>query len=492
MSDVTGSGRRLSIAETVQTTDTFLRHAGREFLVVLYATLRSLKLYPIENAQVQKSLDDLAASARHLLDVERELEIRLQGEFIFVNSTRLRLDLDNYASFSHILSVFRQCGVGAVRIAEGVDRRQLAVFVSLLLSFAATEATPGKIHDLGQKMIEGGVTLIVIEPPVETEENLEESERLKEAAKRTYTQGVAVTREVVNSIRMGRTANVKRVKRAVQAIVDQVLNNESSLIGLTTIRDYDEYTFTHSVNVCIFSIALGRKLGLTKLQLYDLGMAALFHDVGKSRVPLEVLNKEGGLTEEEWRIMQAHPWLGVLTLFGLRGYGEIPYRGMIAAYEHHMKCDLTGYPKSVRSRELSIFSKIIAVADGFDAATTRRSYQTVPIQPDLVLKEMWGNPRRGLDPVIVKAFINLTGIYPVGTCVILDTYEIGLVAQASADVTQLHRPHVRIVLGADGTPLATPVLADLGQRDANGNYPRTIVKVTDPKKYGINVGDHFV
>jgi HD-GYP domain-containing protein (c-di-GMP phosphodiesterase class II) len=190
--------------------------------------------------------------------------------------------------------------------------------------------------------------------------------------------------------------------------------------------------------------------------------------------------------------MQAHPWLGVLTLFGLRGYGEIPYRGMIAAYEHHMKCDLTGYPKSVRPRELSIFSKIIAVADGFDAATTRRAYQTVPIQPDLVLKEMWGNPRRGLDPVIVKAFINLTGIYPVGTCVILDTYEIGLVAQAAADVTLLHRPLVRIVLGADGTPLATPVLADLGQRDANGNYPRTIVKVTDPKKYGINVGDHFV
>src|SRR2546426_1939670 len=100
---------------------------------------------------------------------------------------------------------------------------------------------------------------------------------------------------------------------------------------------------------------------LTKLQLYDLGMAALFHDVGKSRVPLEVLNKQGGLSDEEWRIMQAHPWLGVLTLFGLRGYGEIPYRGMIVAYEHHMKTDLTGYPKSVRSRELSIYSKIVAV-----------------------------------------------------------------------------------------------------------------------------------
>src|SRR5256885_16224246 len=107
--------------------------------------------------------------------------------------------------------------------------------------------------------------------------------------------------EVNNSIIKGRTANVKKVKRAVQAIVDQVLNNEASLMGLTTLRDYDEYTFTHSVNVCIFSVALGRKLGLTKLQLYDRGMAALFHDVGKSPLPLEVLTKQGALSDEEWR-----------------------------------------------------------------------------------------------------------------------------------------------------------------------------------------------
>jgi hypothetical protein len=232
-----GSSRRLSIAETVQTTDTFLRHAGREFLVVLYATLRSLKLYPIENAQVQKSLDDLAAAARHLLDVERELEVRLQGEFIFVNSTRLRLDLDNYASFSHILNVFQECGIGAVRIDEGVDRRQLQIFVSLLLAYAAKETNPNKLFELSQKLTDGGVTFITVEPPLEAEEDVEEEERQKEAAKRTYARSVAVTKEVINSIRMGRTANVKKVKRAVQAIVDQVLNNESSLVGLTTLRD---------------------------------------------------------------------------------------------------------------------------------------------------------------------------------------------------------------------------------------------------------------
>ncbi len=489
---MTGGAGRPSIAETVQITDGFLRHAGRDFLIVFYTALRSLKLYPIENDQVQKALDDLAASTKHLLEVEKELEVRLQSEFIFVNSTRLRLDLDNYASFSHILSVFRQCGVGAVRIDEGVDRRQLQIFASLLLSYAAKETSPSVTLELGQKLVDAGVSFINIEPPLETEEDMEEEERQKEAAKRTYARSVAVTKEVINSIRMGRTANVKKVKRAVQAIVDQVLNNEASLVGLTTLRDYDEYTFTHSVNVCIFSVALGRKLGLTKLQLYDLGMAALFHDVGKSRVPLEVLNKQGGLTDEEWRIMQAHPWLGVLTLFGLRGYGEIPYRGMIVAYEHHMKTDLTGYPKSLRPRDLSIYSKIVAVADGFDAATSRRVYQTVPIQPDQVLKEMWENPRRGYDPIVVKAFINLIGIYPVGTCVILDTYEVAIVHSANPDVTHVHRPVVRVVASAEGAPHQPGFLADLAQRDAQGNFPRTIVKVTDPAKYGINISDHFV
>jgi len=492
MTEPTAPARRASMMETVQTTDGFLRLAGREFLVMLYTAFRSLKLYPLENAQVQKALDDLTAATTHLLEVERELEVRLQGEFLFVNSTRLRLDLDNYASFSHILGQFRQCGVGAVRIDEGVDRRQLQIFVSLLLSFAAKEASPNKVFELGQKLSDGGVTHVSVEPPLDTDEEVEDAERQKEAAKRTYARSVAVTKEVVSSIRMGRSANVKKVKRAVQAIVDQVLNNEESLMGLTTLRDYDEYTFTHSVNVCIFSVALGRKLGFSKLQLYDLGMAALFHDVGKSRVPLEVLNKEGGLTDEEWRIIQAHPWLGVLTLFGLRGYGEIPYRGMIVAYEHHMKNDLTGYPKSVRARELSIFSKIVAVADGFDAATSRRVYQTVPIQPDQVLKEMWENPRRGYDSVVVKAFINLVGIYPVGTCVILDTHEVALVHAANADVSHVHRPIVRIVAAPDGALLHPGTVVDLAQRDAGGNFPRTIVKVTDPQKYGLKISDYFV
>jgi HD-GYP domain-containing protein (c-di-GMP phosphodiesterase class II) len=487
-----GGERRRSIADTMQATEGLVRQGGRQFLLNFYAALRSLKLYPVENEQVQRGLDELHQSAMALLQVEDQLEVRISGEFIFVNATRLRLNLDNYASFSHVLSTLRAAGIGVVRVDEHVERREWQVFASLLLGAGSRDPSPSKLTELYQRMMQGGVTHITVDPPGEETEELADEQRAKEVAKRTYERSVAVTKEVIGSIRMGRSASVKKVKRAVQGIVDQVLSNEVSLVGLTTIRDYDEYTFTHSVNVCIFAVAIGKRLGLSRLQLFDLGLAALLHDVGKSRVPLEILTKHGVLTDDEWRIMQSHPWLGVLTLFGLRGYGEVPYRGMIVAHEHHMKTDLSGYPKAIRPRSLSVFAKIVAVADGFDAATTRRSYQTVPMQPDEVLREMWENPRRGLDPVLVKALINLVGIYPVGTCVILDTYEVAIVHAANSDLTHIHRPIVRLLVGPEGQRIAAPPLVNLADVGPDGNFKRSIIKVTDPARWGITPGNYFV
>ncbi len=469
-----------------------LRSGGRGLLLTLYTAMRSLKLYPVENATVQRALDDLLHSAESLLEAESEIEIRLSGDFIFVNSTRLRLELDNYASFSNILATLRAVDIGVLRVRREVTRRDWQAFLSAVIA-VADRLPADPFDELVERLDRAGVHGLDIEVAHDTAESLDELQRARELAKRTYSHGVAVAREVVTSVRMGRATSVKKVKRAVQMIVDQVLNNETSLMGLTTIRDYDEYTFQHSVNVCIFAVALGKKLGLSKLQLYDLGMAALMHDIGKARIPVDILNKTSGLDETEWRIMQAHPWFGALTLFSLRGYDEIPYRSILVAHEHHMKTDLTGYPKTIRPRELGIFSRIVAVADGFDAATTRRSYQTIPIEPDEVLREMWENPRRGYDPVLVKALINLIGIYPVGTCVILDSLEVGIVAAANPDGSQLNRPIVRIAIDSDGAAVPPPGRqVDLAEQDPAGGYRRSIVKVTNPARYGLVVGDYFV
>jgi HD-GYP domain-containing protein (c-di-GMP phosphodiesterase class II) len=470
--------------------DAYLRRAGRAFVFALYGALKSIKLYPVENAAVQRALDELAATAEELVRSQGELELRASGEFIFVNATRLRLDLDNYASFSHVLALFRASGVGVLTVRGGAGRREWLVLLSMLQ--APGQASPAdRFRLLVAKLEEAAIATFGLGEPSEAEDGADQV-AAKERAKRTYSQSVAVTRDLMTSVRMGRTPNVKKIKRVVQGIVDQILNEESSLIGLTTIRDYDEYTFTHSVNVCIFSVALGKRLGFGKVQLYDLGFAALFHDIGKSRVPAEVLNKTGSLTDDEWRLIASHPWMGVLALFSVRGQQDLPLRAMIVAHEHHMKADLTGYPRPIRPRSMSIFSRIVAVADGFDAATSRRVYQTTPLSPASVLAEMRDNPRRGMDPVIVKAFINLTGIYPVGTLVVLDTFELAIVHAVNPIPEMLSRPIVRVISDDRGNLMHPGTLVDLSESGESGTFRRTIIKTENPDRYGIRVGDYFV
>jgi HD-GYP domain-containing protein (c-di-GMP phosphodiesterase class II) len=280
------------------------------------------------------------------------------------------------------------------------------------------------------------------------------------------------------------------VKRAVQSIVDKVLHDETSMLGMTQLRDYDEYTFTHCVNVCILSVVLGQKLGLSKLQLYELGLGALFHDIGKQRIAAEIVNKPGALTDEEWREMQRHPTEGLLELFSIRGLAEVPYRAMLIAYEHHMKNDLSGYPRNRRPRTPRLFSRIVSMVDGFDAATTRRSYQHQPWPPDEVVREMRDNPNRGFDPLLVKAFTNVTGIFPVGTVAILDTYELAVVV--ARNPLALHQPYVKIISDSLGMMIAEPRTMDLAEEDpATGKARRSIIKTVKPERYGIRVSDYF-
>jgi HD-GYP domain-containing protein (c-di-GMP phosphodiesterase class II) len=471
--------------------DAYIRRSGKALILGLYAALRAVKMYPLENAAVQNAAEDLTALAKELIEREHELEMRVSGEFVFINGVRLRLDLDNYASFSHLLSVFRSFGIGLLQLRRVPSMKEWQRFLAFL-TVQSSDQPSDRYHDLLERLHAQDLGIFEIGEPAAQLPDDESQERSKELSKKTYAQSVAVTKDLMTSVRLGRSPNIKKIKRVVQGIVDQILNEETSLIGLTTIRDYDEYTFTHSVNVCIFAVALGKRLGLGKLQLYDLGMAALFHDIGKSRVPAEVLNKSGGLTEDEWRLIAAHPWLGALSLFQLRGQQELPYRAMIVALEHHMKLDLTGYPRPIRARSLSMYSKIVAVADGFDAATSRRTYQTEPMTPAQVMAEMRDNPRRGMDGVVVKAFINLTGIYPVGTLVILDTFELGIVHAANPIQEMLSRPIVRIISDEYGNLLNPGSLFDLAEQSADGVFLRTIIKTENPERYGIRVGDYFV
>ena len=481
----------LAMTGSDQSGDPLAQPTARTFVVALHGAIRAVRLYPIENSAVQKSIVELGLAAERVALADGLCRLRRIGDYLFVNETRLRLTLDNYAAVAYVLGLLREAGLGGLAVIAPTTPRAWVVLIAFLQSPPLEYPEEERLAQLSARVEQAGVTCFEFYVPVDESDQPEADLDVKERARQTYVRSLDVTREVMTSARLGRSAGLKRVKRAVQGIVDAILTDSASLIGLTTLREFDEYTFVHSVNVSILSVALGRRLGLTKLQLLDLGLAALLHDIGKSRVPLDLLNKYGVLDVDERAVLQTHTWQGVLMMFAMPTGSARPWRAMTTAYEHHMRIDLTGYPKPYRSRRLSLFSKIIAVADGFDAATTTRVYQDAPWTPADVLRGMRDNTRLGLDPVVVKAFINLTGIYPVGTLVVLDSLALAMVVAANPEPTALSRPLVRMITDALGNRVEDRHLYDLRACDASGQFQYTIIRTEDPQRYGINISDYF-
>ncbi|MDH5589959.1 MAG: HD domain-containing protein [Gemmatimonadota bacterium] len=466
-----------------------LQEEGRKVLGAFYSALNALKLYPVENATVQQALDELHSLVTRVVKAEAGAELRVVGDFFFLNETRLRLDLSNFATFGSFARALQEHGIGAVEILPGIRRDEWAPFIAMLLRKPQTE-DPFENFQIG--FDQTPVEHMELRPEKDVQEPEHDEEALT-AAKRTYAQSVKAAKDALGDVRLGKAVNVRKVKRAVQGIVDQVISNEPSIVTMTTLRDFDEYTFTHCVNVCIFSVIIGTRLGMTKQQLYELGLGALFHDIGKQRVGVEIINKTGGLTDEEWNAIKEHTTEGLLVLFKMHGFADVPYRQMLIAYEHHMKVDLTGYPPKKRDREPTLFTRIVAVADAFDAGTSVRSYQHKPWPPDSVLQEMRDNPRRGFDTLVVKALISATGVYPVGTLAILDSHELAVVSHVNPDPNLLHRPKVKVISDAMGVPLSQPITLDLSQNHPTTGQPiRSIIKTTDPQKYGIRVSDYLI
>src|SRR5690606_34641243 len=219
--------------------------------------MRALKLYPLENQTVQNSLTELEQAAGGILDQEDELLLRYVGDFCFINDLRLRVDLGSYATVGAVGRALRTHEIGHVEASNGVTRDEWIALLSLLLQDPTPEDPFGRFHE----RLERSASRIHVAPDSSQDEP-EEPTQAKDEAKQTYTQSIAVAREALLGARIGRAVSVRRVKRAVQRIVDQVLNNESAMLGMTVLREYDQYTFAHSVNVSIFSIALGKKIGL--------------------------------------------------------------------------------------------------------------------------------------------------------------------------------------------------------------------------------------
>ena len=470
---------------------------GHGLLTALLSAVRTLQLYPAGNQTTDASITELETRASETMALEGGLSVWVAGSFIFVNDLRMRLDLADHENFGVLRQMFASRGIGRIDVTSGVSRDEWTHFLTLLGESrdqaAETDVGADPLSSFERNMAQAGVKRIQVAPPAALFDHVKAEDQERESARRTYVQSVSVVRDSMSGAMLGKPTAARKAKRAVLGIVDEVLQDKASMLGMTTMRDYDDPTFLHSVNVTILSVALGETLEMTKPQLFDLGFCALFHDIGKLLIPGALLNKTGWLNDQDWQQLAQHPDFGLLMLFDVEGFVEPPYRAMLAAYEHHMKVDLSGYPKAIRPRQMGYFAKIIAVAEAYDAALTGRADGFVPASPDEAVRRLWEGAASGWDRVVVKAFINMMGIYPVGTAVILDDGSVALVVARNPDDRALHRPIVKLVVDGSGQKLGNDgAMMDLMAADpATGEARNYVARTTDPDRYGIESSNYL-
>jgi HD-GYP domain-containing protein (c-di-GMP phosphodiesterase class II) len=320
----------------------------------------------------------------------------------------------------------------------------------------------------------------------------DQENKVVKTAERSYAGSLASLKEVIGKVSDNRPAGIRKTVRVVQKTVDLVIDKRSILLKLSTLRDHDDYTYTHSVNVSILAICLGQHIGLSKNTLETLGICGLFHDLGKVDVPLTILNKQGKLTEDEFKVIQKHSLNSVRHIAKIKAPRKLKSKIMLAPFEHHLKYDLSGYPRSWRSEPVSLFGRILTIVDVFDAITSSRIYRSEAISPDQALRMMSESAGKDFDPILLKAFINMLGVYPVGTLVELNTGEIGLVSENPEQSDGSH-PLVTILIPADGRGYTRGETVDLSERETpGGRYKRSVSMTYNPALFGIQPSEFII
>ncbi len=303
------------------------------------------------------------------------------------------------------------------------------------------------------------------------------------AIRQMYSSAVASAEVLVESAENEGVPDAPAALQTVEGLADAVTQNRTALMALTAMRNYDNYTFTHMVNVSILAMAQARALGIDGKLLREFGMSALMHDIGKVRTPKDILNKPGKLTDEEFVIMRRHVVDGAEIL---RRTPEMPILAPVVAFEHHLRLDGSGYPLSVKRDAMNLGSMLCAISDVYDAMRSQRTYQQA-YPTDRILAVLKRNEGAQLDQNLVRRFVQLLGIYPPGNMVRLSTGEIAVVLGVHAP--DPHRPRVRVLFGADGARLDLPFERNLWElqrdRSAEGTA-ETVVSPVDPADYQVD------
>ncbi len=465
---------------------------GGEVILRFHRLFKGATLYDRNNSNIERLAQECQMLVNALIKSESHVVLKIVRDNYFFNSIRIPVKADKYSIFkSFSQELARRC-IGELEFTEEIKKEALKDFVFLLAKLE--EKNESNYLYVRQQLELLGIHKVSVDKLefFRDEDLYVDSAKQKRQSKAVYFKAINLVREVVEGVKHQKMVNVRKAKHLMQSAVNSIMQDDSALLGLATIKNYDEYTFNHSVNVAIYAIALGQRIGIPKKHLSHLGMAGLFHDIGKTRIPKEVLNKTGNLSPQEWGLVRYHPVLGAEIIIRLKEWGELSTRMIDGTFEHHLKYDLTGYPKLSRKRNVTLFGKIITLCDFYDALVRPRVYRKFPYISEKILGIMLERSGKDFDPALVKVLINMIGIYPLGTLVFLNTDEMGIVSQTQEDPDLIDRPKVCLLSYKDGEYQKGDVV-DLREIDEETKtYKRSIVKMLDPNEFGINVGEFLI
>jgi HD-GYP domain-containing protein (c-di-GMP phosphodiesterase class II) len=436
------------IDETAQ-----LSEQGGVLLVRLSALMRTARTYDVSNQAFQHQMREFMAVLRGLLEDADEVSLVLVADYFYLNGVRVKARSEILGAYHGLLADFERRQVGGFRFLNAVEEAEVERFFQI---FIAAE-DPAVAEHLPEAVQEAAVTNIVLVPASELDaeelgRDLEDEPKHqadRRRAKKVFWRAMMGAKKIVLRAQQTGRPDLRHAKRVVQPIVDSIMKQDYSIVGLGALKDHDEYTYAHCVNVSVLSIGMGQTLRLPRQTLADLGVVGLLHDLGKMAIPGDVLRKPGKLDAEEWALMRRHPIEGALMIARMPGLSPVMLDAMRACLEHHMNYNRTGYPEIDLDWGQATMSRIVAVADCFDAMTAHRAYEARPRTPFEALQLLLGPIRVNFDPAVLWALVRTVGLYPAGT--VMQTASNHVVISTSPNPKDVMRPFCRVLVRPDGS-----------------------------------------
>jgi len=434
----------------------------------LAAAIRSAQLYATGHPIVVRSVSALVESLTVIHASSSSLAIGIVGEDLVVGDIPVPRAAEN---MGELMKKLQQAGVERIAIDRGVQSNEITRLIQALAT-----ADPNQVSALtGLKHIRVG--------RLQIEEKVDAPAGDVATFKRLYDDAVSVAGRLWDTAQVEGRPDPNAARGIVDSLAQAVAQNRTALLALTALKNYDNYTFTHMVNVSILTMGQARGLKIDGALLREFGLSALMHDIGKVKTPTEILNKPDKLDDREFEIMKRHTVDGAEIL---RQTPEMPTLAPIVAFEHHLRLDGTGYPNGVKRGQLNLATMLCGVADVYDAMRSQRAYQQA-FPTDRILAVLQRNDGKQFDQNLIRRFSQLVGIYPAGNLVRLKTGEIGVVMKAHAP--DPYRPRVKVLRSADGVDLQRPYEVNLWE--ATEEQATSIEAPLDPALYDIDPLSHL-